>query len=188
VDGTISPGEWDRARAEKLAGGGEVLLQHDGEYLYVAIRVAGTGIGSLCVPHGRDGVAVLHASAAIGSAVYGKTGVGWRSAKQFDFKVRDTSASPEAMEERAAFLAQEGWFANTSLRGSGEREYQIAWKLGGARGLPLAVTYLTFPDEKLHKWPTGLDDSSADPQLVKGYLPETVRHFDSAKWALVAPE
>jgi hypothetical protein len=187
VDGTISPGEWDRARVEKLAGGGDVLLQHDGEYLYVAIRVTGTGIGSLCVPHGPKGVAVLHASAAIDAAVYEAAGQEWRPVRKFDFKVRDTGASPEAMRQRAAFLADQGWFANTSQQGSAEREYQIAWKLGDAKGLPLAVTYLTFPGEKLYKWPAGLDDASANPQLVMGYLPETLR-FDFAKWALVVGE
>jgi hypothetical protein len=187
VDGTIAPGEWDRARVEKLAGGGEVLLQHDGEYLYVAVRVKGNGIGSLCVPHGAKGVAVLHASAAIDAAWYEVNGTDWRPTKPFDFKVRDTGASPEAMKQRAAFLAEQGWFANTSQRGSSEREFQIAWKLGDARGLPLAVTYLTFPDEKLSVWPAGLDDASANPTLVAGYLPEPAR-FDLSKWALVTPE
>jgi hypothetical protein len=187
VDGIISAGEWDRARVEKLKGGGEVLLQHDGEYLYVATRVTGTGIGSLCVPHGAKGVAVLHASAAIDAGLYEAAGTDWRVAKQFDFKVRDTGASPEAMKQRAAFLAEQGWFANTSRSGSAEREFQIAWKLGGARGLPLAVTYLTFPDEKLYVWPAGLDDASANPRLVAGYLSESAR-FDFAKWALVVGE
>lgn len=187
VDGVISATEWDRARVEKLAGGGDVLFQHDGEYLYVAIRVTGTGIGSLCVPHGPKGVAVLHASAAIDAAVYEQAGADWRPVRKFDFKVRDTSARPDAMRQRTAFLSEQNWFANTSQQGSGEREYQIAWKLGDAKGLPLAVTYMTFPGDKLYVWPAGLDDGCASTKLVTGFLPETLR-FERTKWALVAPE
>ena len=186
VDGTISPGEWDQARVETLANGGEVRLQHDGEFLYVGLRVPEGGVGSLCVPGGPKRILVLHASAALGTAAYEATDAGWRLTRKFVFELRDTGAGAEAMRQRAAFLAAEGWFSNTSPRGSREREYQIAWKLGDGRGLPLAVVYMTFPGERVHVWPAGLDDASASPEIVKGNLPETAR-FDAAKWAVVSP-
>jgi hypothetical protein len=156
VDGTLAAGEWDKARVEKLTNGGELLLQHDGEYLYVGIRVPGTGIASLCVPGPSKRALVLHASAALATAEYEAGPRDWRLVRNFSFEIRDTGTSAEAMSKRAAFLAAEGWFANASGEGSREREFQISWKLGDRKGLPLTVAYMTFPDEKLYSWPASL--------------------------------
>jgi hypothetical protein len=186
VDGTLAPGEWDKARVEKLGNGGELLLQHDGDFLYVGLRVPEGGIGSLCVPADPARVLVLHASAALGTAGYERAGADWRLVRKFAFELRDTGASAEAMAQRAAFLAAEGWFANTSRQGAREREYQISWRRGDERGLPLAVVYMTFPGEKLYVWPAALADASVHPEIVKGNLPERAR-FEPPTWAIVAP-
>jgi hypothetical protein len=73
VDGKIDDGEWAGATTHRLEGGGDLRLLKRGDFLYVAVHGAATGLASLCAAKG-DTVRILHASAAIGEARYERRG------------------------------------------------------------------------------------------------------------------
>src|SRR5687768_2738866 len=74
-----------------LTGGGEVTLRRDGEYLRVSVTGPRAGLASLCV--GDDSrVRILHASAAVGEAVYERDGERWTLKSGFDWKLRDSAS------------------------------------------------------------------------------------------------
>ena len=176
IDGTVGADEWHSAKQVALTNGGHALLQHDGAYLHVAIRAPRTGIASLCMPQGGD-VAILHASAALGTAVF-RDG---RATREFVWTNRDTKDAAA----RDRFLAAEHWFASATPRGSTERELQIA--IAGREEIPLTIAFMSFaPDEdpKMHVWPADLADACASLDLASGKTEGTLT-FDRAQWGAV---
>ena len=69
IDGILSPEEWDPAYQTELVGGGELLLMHEGGYLYLGIRAKPEPVTSICLDQG-DRVSILHSSVAMGTAIY----------------------------------------------------------------------------------------------------------------------
>jgi formylglycine-generating enzyme required for sulfatase activity len=186
LDGSLGPDEWTGAYHDELSDGGELYLMQDGDHLYVGIRASGTGsgVGSVCVVRG-DEVAILHSSAALGTAVYERGEAGWQQTRGFSWRCRSTSDTPSAQEERDRFLQEEGWLANNGRMGvPGEVEYQIAMPEGSLR---LAVTYIGPPDyEAVARWPTGLDDDCGNAQMLQGPIPEQAR-FAPETWITISP-
>ncbi len=185
IDGVLSPGEWQGARREELAGGGELWLLQDGEYLYLGIRAKEFGAGSICVDRG-DRIEVLHASAALGTATYTLAQGAWQRTRSFEWCCRSTGNSASARDTRAAHLESEGWLANISGMGAPEEmEYQIALQDGPLR---LAVTYMEFhdSDQALVWWPAGIGEGCRNPALIRGPLPESLS-FAPETWAMVTP-
>ncbi len=182
LDGTLSPDEWSGARTIELVDGSELLLMHDGDYLYLGIRASVHGLGSICLDRG-DEVAVLHSSAALGTAVYEKGDAGWQRTRDFSWTCRDTTMTQGALEERARHLQGEGWVASNALMGSGtQMEYQIQMSGGSLR---LAVTYFEVSGtRKLIWWPAGLDDDCRKIELVQGYTP-TPLQFSPQTWLTI---
>ena len=66
LDGRLAPEEWQGAARHELAAGGELFLQHDERYLYLALRSPKPGLmhAYLFV---EEEIRVHHASAALGN-------------------------------------------------------------------------------------------------------------------------
>jgi len=182
LDGTLSPAEWRDASEAELAGGGKLLLMQDGEYLYLGIRAPSNGLGSLCLDQG-DEVAILHASAALGTAVYEKQGDAWQRSRSFSWTCRDPGDTQKARAAREKHLQQEGWLASLAVMGDpSEMEYQIAMPEGSLR---LAVTYLQGRSVgSAVRWPAELDDDCLKLQLMQGNLPDSAQ-FLPGTWMRV---
>jgi hypothetical protein len=184
IDGTFSPDEWAGARQEALSDGSELYLLHDGDYLYLGLRSAtrGNGVVSICLDRGQA-VAVLHSSAALGTAVYEPDGEEWQQTRPFAWKCRSIDKSAAAQQERDRYLEQEGWLANNGNMGTPEEvEYRIAMPEGGLR---LAVTYLGPPSyNSVAAWPASLNDGCRNLQLITGPIPKRLE-FAPGTWVAV---
>jgi hypothetical protein len=182
LDGTISPGEWEQAAIESFADGSQLLLMQDGEFLYVGIRANETGTiaGNVFIQHG-DEIKILHSSAALGTAIYKKDTDRWQQTQDFTWHCRTTSNSESAQDERAEFLAEEGWLAANGWMGTpNELEYQIKIPDGDFR---LAAVYIKAspPYEKI-PWPPQLIDDTILP--TPGGLPDSF-YFSSEQWIVL---
>ena len=185
LDGVLEPGEWAGALQDDLSDGGELFLMHDGEYLYVGIRASakGSGVGSICIDRGQQ-VAILHSSAALGTAIYENDGAEWQQIQEFSWYCRSTGSSAAAQDERSEFLQTEGWLANIGRMGVPEEvEYQIAMPEGSLR---LAVTFLGPPSfDSVAAWPQDLVDDCQNIELITGPVPEHLQ-FSPQTWMTVS--
>jgi hypothetical protein len=186
IDGVLEPDEWAGAVQDKLSDDGELLLMHDGEYLYIGIRasVKGSGVGSICIDRGEQ-VAILHSSAALGTSIYEKDGAEWQQTQEFVWQCRDTGNGATAQDERREFLQAERWLANNGRMGVPEEvEYQIAMPEGSLR---LAVTFLGPPAfDSVAVWPQDLGDGCQNIELITGPIPERLQ-FSPQTWVTVSP-
>ena len=184
VDGVLDSDEWEGAYQDELSDGGELYLMQDGDYLYVGVRAtgAGSGVGSVCLIR-DDAVAVLHSSAALGTAVYQRGDGDWQQTKAFSWRCRDVSDTPSAREERDRFLEEEGWLANNGRMGTpGVVEYRIAMP---ERSLRLAVSYIGPPSfDVVAHWPADLADDCTNVRMLQGPIPEQAR-FAPETWITV---
>jgi hypothetical protein len=178
IDGVIGPKEWSSAQREKLTGGGEVLLLRAGADLYVAVIGAKPGYPSLCVGDFRH-VEVLHASAALGSVSYTRTGASWLRGKPFEWRVRDKPRAAAALlADRESFLAEYGWLSTASRAGAPTREFRI--KLGPERRF-LSVVFLSSDTKETAYWPASMSDGCRDLGLLRGDAPEAFQ-LDPSQW------
>jgi len=180
IDGTFSPGEWDDATVEAFADGSQLHLLQAEDFIYVGIRANESGMiaGNVFI-HRGDEIAILHTSAALGTAIYQQGVDGWQQTQGFTWRCRNTGNSESAQVERAEFLRDEGWLAANGMMGiPNELEYQIKIPDQEFR---LAMVYIkaTYPYEKV-PWPTKLDDDCIQP--ASGGLP-LVMQFSSEQWS-----
>jgi hypothetical protein len=184
IDGVRAEGEWDDALRVELLGGGAMFLKHDDEFLYLLVTGKKKGLASICVER-REGIAILHASAALGTADYQGRFDDAALKRSFFFELRDTGRSLEAKKARKTFLKRELWFANTSREGSLIREFQISLDIAAEHGrIPMAVTWFTSDDATLAYWPEDLSDDCLNLELIKGNTPETL-DFQPHRWPVV---
>jgi hypothetical protein len=182
IDGTIAAEEWQGARRELFRDGSELLLLRHGEDLYLGIRARGEGmIAANVFIESGIGIAIYHASAALGTAVYRKDGGEWRRVRDFSWSCRRTDSGKEATDEREAFLREEGWVASNSRMGTPhELEYRIRLKSASFR---LAAHFLRASESAVKiPWPVDLDDDTAKPTPMG--LP-SVSSFSPEKWATI---
>jgi len=183
IDGTITTEEWQGAQREFFSDGSELLLLRNGSSFYLGIRAMtpDTIAGNVFIEY-SDGIAIHHASAALGTAIYRKDGEDWRLVRNFSWRCRGTGNGEEAKAEREAFLREEGWIASTSRMGtSHDLEYRIRTRVSPLR---LAVVFLRASDPNVKiPWPADLDDDCLKP-TPKG-LPTVLRFFPE-KWATIA--
>ena len=180
LDGRISAGEWAEATDYALADGGRVLLQPNGDDLYVAVEGPAFGWSHIYIAS-SDTVHVLHASAALGTARYVPDGSSWRLTSAFEWAVRDTSFSSAAAAERAAFFKRDGWVANTNGMGSGRVfEFRIARTLLGPEAPRIAALFAEDPAAPTF-WPASLADATLDADLIRGEPPAQLV-FDPHTW------
>lgn len=108
----------------QLTGGGEVSVAHDGQRLLVTVTGPRAGLASLCVgDHSR--VRILHASAAVGEAVYEREGEQWLRRSEFEWKLRDSRKTPITDADRNRVFAELGWVANPDNSGAAPRVFTI---------------------------------------------------------------
>jgi len=180
LDGVLTPDEWKDARRIKIAGG-EILLQYAGGSLYVGLRTTSRAVGSICVDQG-DRIAVLHSSAALGTAVYARAGSNWRLLRAFAWRCRHQGDTAPMQAERESFWHDEQWLANNAFTGTpGEMEYRIAVPAGSLR---LAVGFRRMTDQILLFWPAEVSDDSRSLDLIGGDAPATLE-FLPEEWITV---
>lgn len=183
VDGKIEEAEWRDAVRIELGGGGAALLKHDGDFVYIAFRADRPGIGSICTLM-RGDVHVLHASAALGTAIYTKVDDQWIAAQAFRWSNRDTGPNAAAIRDRNRFIAREKWFANALRQAQTDREYQVAVERG-ARQLSIVLGFLEVePRTRLATWPSKLTDGCKSVRLAQGFL-ESDLQFDPSQWGVL---
>jgi hypothetical protein len=137
IDGVLSPEEWDPAYQTELIGGGELLLMHEGGYLYLGIRAKPEPVTSICLDRG-DRVSILQSSAAIGTATYQQGDEVWEMIRGFKWCCREIMDSPQAQELRSEHLQQNNWMASNGRMGAVE---DVEYKIGMPDDLlRLAVT------------------------------------------------
>jgi hypothetical protein len=182
LDGIISPREWSGAYQTELSGGGELLLITADGYLFLGIRGKPEPVISICLDRGRE-VAILHSSAAIGTAIYKQGENTWDQVQGFTWSNRFTTNSPEAQSAREANLKRDGWAASTGRMGTPEDvEYQIAIPAGFLR---LAVSAIGAPDyEEVAIWPADAADDCGNIQFLGGPIPESAQ-FSPEDWMTV---
>jgi hypothetical protein len=179
LDGSLAPEEWKDALRVGLTPEGEALLLQDEEALYVGLRVEPNCLPSLALSRGGK-ILVLHASASLGTAVYERSGEGWKATRTFAWRCRDGQTSGA---EKARFLADEGWFATTIGVGrKGEAEFRIERRLltGKSPALALVACRLRRGAPTACVWPQTLSDGTADQALLFGRTPDL--DFDPETW------
>lgn len=185
IDGTHSSGEWDDALIETFADGSQLLLMHADGDLYLGLRANEPGMiaANVFIRRG-DEISILHASAALGTAIYQLGEDNWQQTQDFTWQCRSTSLSAAAQAERDAFLLQDGWVAANGRMGTpNELEYQIKIPAGDFR---LAAVYIqSSPPYKKTPWPARLTDDTIEP--TPGGLPKMF-YFSPEEWAALELE
>ena len=165
-----------------FADGSQLMMLKDGIFLYLGIKgMDGEMFSNNVYINQGDEIAILHSSAALGTAIYQKVENQWNQTQDFSWRCRKTDQSVAARMERAEFLDAEGWLASNGLMGTpNEMEYKITIPEQDFR---MAVTIIRSspPYEKI-PWPVTLkDDSVLD---TPGGLPDTM-DFTPSEWGMI---
>jgi hypothetical protein len=185
LDGRVDEAEWKAASTQQLEGGGTVQLMMRDNLLFLGIRGPADGMAHVCAGSG-DEVRILHLSAAVGSAVYRRTGESWKLHTPFSWSLRDTALTGAAADARTAYLQKEGWVGTVSRMGRGTDREIIIDRSRFKSGLRLSVGYITTPGGEMggvSRWPD-LRDTCSDQKAIAGHLPDTGK-FLVNDWALV---
>ncbi len=175
IDGTIEEAEW-RGSAVVKRRDGEMLLRHDGKYLYIGVRSARPGFPSVCLMRGNT-VRVIHASFALGEATYAKKNATWQLGAPFEWEPPARAVGSDRDPKRIRFLTERGWVGSTVPMGNPRHaEIQIALDQLDPRDLRISVA-LFLEDvgrgEEIASWsPARVRDGCANERLVRGYAPQ----------------
>jgi hypothetical protein len=178
IDGTIEEAEW-RGSTVVRRPDGEMLLRHDGKYLYIGVRSARRGFPSVCLMRGNT-VRVMHASFALGDVGYAKRNATWRLEAPFQWEPPARAAAGDRDPQRARFLAERGWLGSTVPMGNPRHaEMQIALDQLDRRDLRISLAYLMEAQargEEIASWSRpgarAARDGCANERLVRGYAPD----------------
>jgi hypothetical protein len=185
IDGVMDEGEWDKALVKTAGDGSDILIKQAEGILYVGIRsnTPEMIVGNVHIAS-EDTIRIMHASAALGTAVYTRSINGWEQQQAFNWRCRSTSSSEAAQAERAVFLEDEGWVAANSRIGKpNELEYHIVLP---ETSFQLAVNILRSSNPAIKvPYPADLDDDVILP--TPGGLPATM-HFTPETWLHIAVE
>ena len=169
LDGVLSEGEWCDALTIQLNADERLLLKHADGYLYLGVQATVLALPTPLVVRG-DEVRALHASAALGTAVYVRSGDVWNLRQGYVWQCRTLGFSEFAMAERAKFLEQQGWLGTIAYLGEPSQcEYQIAWGDG-----PLTFLFLLLvgPEPlRFVSWPMPATEAAQYEALVMGDTP-----------------
>ena len=175
IDGTIHATEWEDAVQLPLRGGEGLYLKRAGRNLYIAIRGAGGGFGSVCLGN-TDSIRVLHASTGLITASYERVGGSWRLVHGFRGPRRETGERfargdvGRTESYRVAQLEQFGWVANVVEVGPGsDMEYQVELTAAAGSAIYMSVVFLQARARtRLAHAPATLADASLDTDLIEG--------------------
>jgi len=200
IDGVFDSGEWDDAEIVRAGTIEQFRIKHDGVNLYFAVKAGG---GDLLV-NTATGIRVLHWSAQLGSAEYVESDTLTQSLdRPFAFELWGLhEESPAVIQEAlAAYLAENGWAANTASMGNlmqSELAVSFDWLglntesgqfvevpsvriQGGlmiSRDDPRAEELMALPREEMERlypsvsWPA---ESAPSDSIGMGDLPDTIR-------------
>jgi len=181
IDGKVDKEEWKAALKQELIGGGELRLQHDGNFLYVGVHGISHGWCHVYVTDG-DTIFVHHASAALGTTTYLQKGESWQPQKKFVWELRERTFTPQAEAVRAAYLKSKGWLANNMNMGTpGIIEFKIARRFLKGEIVRLAVAFASDPAAPQY-WPQTLTDDCRKRELISGSSPADLK-FNRESWA-----
>jgi hypothetical protein len=180
LDGTLSEGDWDVAFSVQLNSQARLLLKHSDGFLFLGIQATTMGVGSPCIVRGED-ILVLHASAALGTAIYHHDDSAWTLQQDFVWQCRTLGFSAYALDERARFLQENGWLGTIGYLGAPTQfEYQIAW---GDQPLTFLFLFAEFTDKMwLLSWPISPADAAQYLTLITGPMPAEI-HARLDVWA-----
>ncbi|HSR53693.1 MAG TPA: hypothetical protein VLV83_22940 [Acidobacteriota bacterium] len=186
LDGTLEPEEWQPAQSVTLQHGTRLLIQQSGSRLFIGIKAQdGFSIGNIFIRRG-DQIWNLHASAAMGTIRFAASGDGWQVEEQSGWSGRGANLAEVESDFEASFQ-QYGWAGtNARLGASGEREFALKLDHFLPRGegeLRLVITHIHLDPERIESWPQP-DDSTIDPQVLKGYFPEQLS-FNESGWGVL---
>ena len=172
VDGTATEDEW-KAAWRSTQRDTTLLLLHDGQDIYAALKSPVVAITSIYVARG-DELKILHASAAIGEAVYRRDQSGaWRLQQKFGFTRYKNSE--DLVARGKVFFDAHAWLSSHMRLGTaGDTEFQLQGRsLEGAR---VAVTYYD-PDRRsvLLAYPAGLTGDVVAHEIQAGYTPDVLK-------------
>ncbi|MEA3334743.1 MAG: serine hydrolase domain-containing protein [Chloroflexota bacterium] len=182
IDGTLSPGEWDKALVETFSDGSELLLMYADDYLYLGVRSnTPEMIGANVYIEDNGQIMILHTSAALGTAIYQQGADSWQQTQDFDWQCRNTGNGAVAQAGHSAYLQENHWLAANSRVGApNELEYQIEVTDESPR-IAVSVFRSSTPNERAF-WPSALDDDTIQP--YPGGLP-TELHFSPDQWGML---
>lgn len=183
IDGTLAAGEWDDALSIPLSDAASLFLKHAGGYLYLGIQATSMGVGSPLIVRGGE-ILVLHASAALGTAIYVRKDDAWTLRQDFEWKCRSTGFSAPAKNERARFLQQNGWLGTIGYLGDPNQfEYEIAWE---DESLTLLFLFADFTDTiHLLSWPIPPADAAPYETVITASPTPPQMQFDTESWAIL---
>jgi hypothetical protein len=141
------------------------------EPLRIVVSGEKPGIASVFVANG-DEIKVLHASAALGTAVYKRHGKRWKLVRGFEYSCRD----PNDIAARQRFFAREGWLSDVSSRPIRQRVFRLGKRLIG-RGARIAIVHFVFP-KGIKVQPASARDDTSNPEILRGQTPASLS-FDS---------
>ena len=172
LDGVLSEGEWCDALTIQLNADERLLLKHADGYLYLGVQATVLALPTPLVVRG-DEVRALHASAALGTAVYVRSGDVWNLRQGYVWQCRTLGFSEFAMAERAKFLEQQGWLGTIAYLGEPSQcEYQIAW---GDEPLTFLFLLLVGPEPlRFVSWPIPTIAAAQYEDLVMGGTPAQI--------------
>ena len=187
IDGTIEDAEW-RGSAVVKGREGDLLLRHDGRYLYIGVRSARRGFPSVCLMRGNT-VRVMHASFALGEATYARKNAAWQLGAPFEWEPPARALAIERDPQRARFLAERGWVGSTVPMGNPRHaELQIALDQLDLRDLRISVAFLLEDaggGDEIASWSRArARDGCANERLVRGFAPERLA-FRKTGWTRV---
>ena len=176
IDGILGKDEWSGARHIALDAGGEAWVLQKGDELWVAMKGAKNGFPTLCVGNSKR-VELLHASAALGTAIYERESDTWKRRQDFTWSVRDSPRTTAAQKDD--FLQSAGWLGNASNQSAPIREFVVRLNPDRTR---IAIAFL-HTDEPMTAAvaPKTLEDDCRSVRLLQGFTPETA-HFAPETW------
>lgn len=189
VDGRMGDAEWRGSVEQQLPQGAALMLRHDGRHLFLAFTSAQPGFASVCVAL-PNAIHILHASAALGSVVYSRSGAEWSTPDTaFVYGMRNTALDEPAAAERRDYLSRHGWLASTYHMGGGlVQEMQISLeRFAGMSDVAVAFYIPSGETGASLTWPSTLatHDGCGNDRLVRGYVPKPLQ-FTPTTWARLA--
>jgi hypothetical protein len=183
LDGVVNANEIDGWLAHEIDGG-QLYLRRTGSLLEILIRTRPLLVASLCLAT-ADRVSVLHASAALGSVTYTRSGSSFQTDQAFAWRMRETDMSAATQQRRLEYFTNEGWVANTTGMGTpGHVEWRVALDRYPAGDLFIALGLMSQSNPgQIAGWPQRAGACAHQP-LVAGNAPSTL-DFRPALWTVV---
>lgn len=174
-DGIMELEEWSGALAVEFGEGATLRLKHGDGFLFIGLETQEPVVGNVLLQAG-DNLRILHSSAALGTAIYERSESLWQRTRDFIWQCRSRMLTGSAVQQRNAFLEEEGWVASITYMGEGNHlEYEIA-SAESIERLALVLLPSSHPAD-IFTWPE---------ELTQDLFPGPIRAIatiDPKQWA-----